>query len=420
MHLAVKQHMLDIYSRAYKAVKTKITNHLGTPDRVSLGLPEPLFSKSLNLSEKLGCELNPNAVRKSLDVRARSTFLIQLALALLAIGVVWTLIGLISKATLSGTNADISLTVMIVLLIPAAMVVAGALLLTQQKSGDVDHIGDFENSGFKTIAMADVFQAFKSWGAEQAPPFGFKLSNDRFLALPDDIWNDPNLPVVLSGTEAQRRTVINADMSALTSLVISQDDWNRFWVSYNLETEETKPVALDTETEAAKTETIDIGTDGDKSHENRTKQSDNVLPIRKRMWGPKSKWSPRFRLICKDIKYLKRYDAQNVKLSAIDAANDICHNALLFLTLNFEDRDLIFNKAAPDPHRKQKAERLERELKAALRIEGKLYMTRYNQLIDKRWDFLETYIEQTGIISDKELEEEYPEVKAFTESEKSL
>ena len=405
MYLAVERDMPETFSKRYTAVKTITASYLAAPKKIALSIPAPLPFVPVDLPAKLRCELSQESLEKHLEAKARSNFLVKLALALLSIGLAWLVVGIVSNAHSEKADLDLSLSSMVGLLMPAATMIAGALLLMQRKSEVINRLDEFENDGFETKAMNDVFRAFQSWGAEQFPHIGFKLSKNRLLVLPEDIWISPDLAVILFGTEAQRRTVLNADMYALSSLVISEKSLNGFLMSYERYTTENEAIAADWH--------------DDKSNGTAATQNDESLPLRKRVKGPKSKWSPRFRMVCKDEKYLKRYDAQNVKLSSISAGDDICHNVLLILTLNFADIGLIFDKEPPSQEKHHKAKELERSLKAALRIEGNRHITRYNDLIAKRWEFLERYIEKTGIISDEELKEEYPEVRAFTDLAKS-
>ena len=70
--------------------------------------------------------------------------------------------------------------------------------------------------------MFDEFEAFRTLGLKNTPHIEFALSQDRFLPLPDEVWKNTDLGVILFGAEAQRRHVLNANKFALPNLVINE------------------------------------------------------------------------------------------------------------------------------------------------------------------------------------------------------
>ena len=378
----------------------------GKSARIALKQAENLHNNVVHLSVVLGCKISPTAADESINQTRISELKIYVAKALIAAGATLLLVTLIFSSALhriSENEHNWVLSAVPILFLLSLAIFAGFILLRVEKSRSLKTLSDFKNEGLETKDMFDEFEAFRIWGFKNTPHIGFALSQDRFLPLPDEVWKNTDLGVILFGTEAQRRHVLNANKFALSSLVINESDWLNFADGRRKEQASINPIPT-SEIEA------------EKSNEALTSKPNIQLSLRQKARGLNTNWCPRLEMICSNPIYLKRYMAKQVNINHIDTDRQPCHKLLVLLEANYEDFDLFFATAPVASSDQDKAQWLDKKVKKALGIFGRKNITRYDQLKIKKWVLLEKYIETTSIISNDELVTAYPALRLFMDS----
>lgn len=374
--------------------------------RIALKQAEDLQNNVVQLSEVLGCKISPTAADESINQTRTSELKIYVAKALIAAGATLLVVTLIFSSALhriSENEHNWVLPAVSILVLLSLAIFAGLILLRLEKSRSLKALSDFKNEGLETKDMFNEFEAFRTWGLKNTPHIGFALSQDRFLPLPKDVWKNTDLGVILFGTEAQRRRVLNANKFALSNLVINQKDW--FEYVDGRRTRQASINSIPTSEIVAK-----------ESNKALASKPNKRLSLRQKERGVNTNWCPRLEMICSDPMYLKRYMTKQVNINHIDTDRQPCHRLLVLFDANFEDFKLFF---ATDPINLKdldKAQSLDKRVKLALGILGRKNITRYDQLKIKKWVLLEKYIETTGIITDTELVTSYPALLPLMDS----
>jgi len=430
MYLAVKRGMSNVTRNKPKTIKTAPLNSPIGLGKLKLTKPRALGRTTTPFINLLGCRLSRSSVDQSLDQQRRTNSTILIAVTLMIVGafitVTMVILAAISSITVSsdipnsGVNwfhRSFSTTG-----IPAALVLGGFLLFRRERSRMIRPIYELEYGGFETLAMKREFEDFRRWGRESLPDMGFRLPNNRYLRLPDYIWDRADLAVILFGSEAHRRSILDARNLALSSLEIHERDWSAYSASQpkseNLAAPEPntrEKVALKNRSEARKPKKPESFQDTQD-----TKSPENTLSLRQLKEGEWSKWCPRLEMFCSNADYFQQYKDRELNINSIGVRRQSCHRVLLYFANNPENVKIFFQRDCIEPAQIGRATKIDNQVKKELRVQGKNVSSAFNNLKKMRWPVMEKHIEGTALIPDHTLIQTYPELKSYWESRKTI
>ena len=400
------------------------------PTRLSLEEPVNITYDTIDVAEHLGCRLTPTALDQTYGHRNWSSQKIVLAKALLVFGSVLMLCTLAyywlsapwHNEESIGFRINWGIHSLIVLGLMSLPIICGIVLLRTEKSRLLRRLEDLKHSGFETKEMNTEFDVFKSMGLACKPKIGFALTENRLLTVPEEVWQSPDLAVIIFGTEKQCRSVLNVGPFALSSLVMRRSDWEEFATVWeekkNATTSPKRPLSL-----GAKS----LKTQPDKNDTKKKQTSDKEpsttptkpLSLRQKARKENTNWCPCFEMISLNKRYLEKYKNKKLDLNDFPPDRQPCHRLLVLMHANFEDLKLFFEKGELTENQEERLSRLDNKVKRALSVVRQDKISRYNQLKIKKWIVLEKHIEDAGVISDEELVRENPHLKRFQDSQRA-
>jgi len=415
----------EISERKLTSLHSKYLN--GKPARPTLEEPVKIAYETIGLAEHLGCRFMPTALEETYGQRHRSEREVLVGKALLVVGsaLMFCTIAFYWIGTLLHNDEPVAFRItwgirsLVFIGLMSIPIIGGYVLLKREKSRSMRNLKDLEHMGFETREMHAEFEAFRLNGLKSKPTIGFALTKGRLLTLPEDVWQSPDLALIIFGTERQRRYVLNAGQFALSSLVIKKGDLEKFepiWEGEKKATNQPEPLPP-TETRGLKTQPMENDTKKKSASAQKPLPAPTEpLSLRQKARGENTNWCPQIEMMFSDKQYLDRYEDQKHDLNSFTVDRQPCHRLLVLWQAKFEDFKLFFEKGELTEAQKGRLSKLDVKVRHVLGVVGQKNISRYNQFKIKKWDTLEKHIEDAGVISEEELVREYPHLKRFQES----